>query len=57
LLSSGSITTNDDKRTFSQTLLDPLGRRRLRSDESVRVYLQQIMCSNRMRFAVKHETS
>jgi hypothetical protein len=27
------------------------------SDEPVRVYLQQIMCSNRIRFVVKHETS
>jgi hypothetical protein len=53
----GWTPANNRKRALSQLPLDPLRRRRLGSEELFRVYLQQIVRSNRMSFAVKHEVS
>jgi hypothetical protein len=45
------------KRVLSQLPLDPLRRRRLGGEEPFRVYLQQIVRSNKMTFTVKHDVS
>jgi hypothetical protein len=53
----GWTSANNRKRAFSQLPLYPLRRRRLGSVEPFRVYLQQIVRSNKATFAVKHGIS
>jgi hypothetical protein len=56
-LPRGWTPANNRKRALSQLSLGPLRRRRLGSEEPFRVYLQQIVRSNGMSFAVKHKKS
>jgi hypothetical protein len=53
----GWTPANNRKRAPSQLPLDPLRRRRLVREELFRVYLEQIVRSNRMSFTVKHDLS